>query len=110
VKRPRTSLPIRQISQDDLWCDAPTDRNYNRHVRSPYEASHERMRRGDDMYDLVVELGWNDRPCIKARGSAIFIHVARPGFRPTEGCVALRRTDLEKLLPWIGPKTRVVVD
>ncbi len=67
------------------------------------------MLRSDDMYDLVLELGWNDRPRIKGRGSAIFMHVARPGFRPTEGCVALRRTDLEKLLPWIGLRTRVVV-
>ena len=110
VRRPRTKLPIRIIRPDDLWCDDPVDRNYNRAVRAPYPASHEKMWRADGVYDLVVELGWNDRPRIKGRGSAIFMHVARPGFLPTEGCVALRRADLERLLPWLGPETRVVID
>jgi L,D-peptidoglycan transpeptidase YkuD (ErfK/YbiS/YcfS/YnhG family) len=107
--RPRTRLPVRRSQPDDGWCDAPADRNYNRPVSLPYSASHETLQRSDALYDLVVELGWNDSPVRKGRGSAIFLHVARPGFQPTEGCVALRARDLRVLLARIGPKTRLVV-
>jgi L,D-peptidoglycan transpeptidase YkuD (ErfK/YbiS/YcfS/YnhG family) len=67
------------------------------------------MWRDDDLYDYVVELGWNDAPRIAGRGSAIFMHLARPGFLPTEGCVALRQRDMERLLPLLGPETVLVV-
>jgi len=107
--RPRTLLPMRRSRPEDGWCDAPADRNYNRPVHLPYAASHETMQRADALYDLVVELGWNDTPVRKGRGSAIFMHVARPGFRPTEGCVALRPRDLRVLLGRISPRTRIVV-
>jgi L,D-peptidoglycan transpeptidase YkuD (ErfK/YbiS/YcfS/YnhG family) len=109
VRPPNTKLPMRATRQDDLWCDAPGNRNYNRPVRAPYPASHEKMWRDDDVYDYVVELGWNDRPRFQGRGSAIFMHLARPGFKPTEGCVALRRGDMEKLLPFLGPETVMLV-
>jgi L,D-peptidoglycan transpeptidase YkuD (ErfK/YbiS/YcfS/YnhG family) len=109
VKPPKTGLKARATRRYDLWCDAPSDRNYNRPVRAPYSASHETMWRDDDLYDYVIELGWNDRPVIAGRGSAIFMHLARPGFSPTEGCVALRRRDMERLLPFLGPETVMVV-
>ncbi len=109
VRRPATGLPLRAIRPDDLWCDAPGDRNYNRPVRAPYPASHETMWRDDDVYDYVVELGWNDSPRKAGRGSAIFMHLAREGFQPTEGCVALQRRDFQRLLPLLGPDTVMVV-
>lgn len=109
VRRPSSALKLRATKKDDLWCDAPADRNYNLPVRAPYPASHEKMWRDDDLYDYVVPLGWNDNPRIAGRGSAIFMHLARPGFTPTEGCVALRRKDMEKLLPFLGPDTVMVV-
>ena len=109
MRAPRTFLPVRATRKDDLWVDAPGARNYNRPVRAPCAASHEKMWRDDDLYDYVVELGWNDAPRIAGRGSAIFMHLARPGFTPTEGCVALRRRDMERLLPLLGPETVLVV-
>ncbi len=96
--RPRTGLPLKAISPRDGWCDAPGDRNYNRRVRHPYPASAEAMWRADGLYDVVVVLDCNRRPRIRGRGSAIFMHVARPGFEPTEGCIALRRPDLLRVL------------
>ncbi len=107
VRRPRTALPVRAIRRDDGWCDEPRDRNYNRPVRHPYPASAERLWRDDELYDLVVVLSHNQRPRVRNRGSAVFLHVARPGFRPTEGCVAMRKTDLERILA-VGP-SRVAV-
>lgn len=103
VRRPRTRLPLRALRPDEGWCDAVADRNYNRPVRLPYPASHEAMWRQDPLYDIVVVLDWNLTRRIKGRGSAIFLHVARPGFAPTEGCVALRRKDLTEILRRLGP-------
>jgi L,D-peptidoglycan transpeptidase YkuD (ErfK/YbiS/YcfS/YnhG family) len=107
--RPHATLPLRRLRPDDGWCDAVGDRNYNRRVRHPYPTSAERLWRSDGLYDLVVVLGYNDRPRVQGLGSAIFMHVAKPGYSPTEGCVALRRPDLEKLLSVIGPRTRIVL-
>lgn len=98
IGRPRTWLPVRAIKRADGWCDAPADRNYNRPVRHPYHASAERLWRQDGLYDLVVVLGYNDRPRMRGRGSAVFLHVTRPGFAPTEGCVALPRQHLLRLI------------
>ena len=100
---PKTALPVRATRPDDGWCDAPDDANYNRPVRLPYPASAERMWRDDGIYDLVVILGHNDEPVIPSLGSAIFLHLARPGYTPTEGCVALAREDLEALLAMAKP-------
>jgi L,D-peptidoglycan transpeptidase YkuD (ErfK/YbiS/YcfS/YnhG family) len=100
---PATGLPVVALAPDDGWCDAPADPAYNRPVRLPYAASHERMWRDDGLYDLVVVLGHNDDPPVPGAGSAIFLHVARPGFLPTEGCVAVERDVLRALLARCGP-------
>jgi L,D-peptidoglycan transpeptidase YkuD (ErfK/YbiS/YcfS/YnhG family) len=94
VPRPRTQLPLRAIRTDDGWCDDPADRNYNRLVRLPSKRGAEGLMREDGLYDYVLVLGYNDRPRIKGRGSAIFVHLARPGYTPTEGCIAFSRRDL----------------
>ncbi|WP_029030886.1 L,D-transpeptidase family protein [Salinarimonas rosea] len=107
--RPATLLPLAVIREADGWCDAPGDRNYNRPVLLPYPASAERMRRDDALYDIVVDLSANRGPIRKGRGSAIFLHVAKPGFLPTEGCIALEKRALRRLLARIGPRTRFVV-
>ena len=103
--RPPTSLEVRRIRPEDGWCDASGDPRYNRPVRLPFGASHELMWREDGLYDLVVELGWNDRPAQAGRGSAIFMHAARPGFTPTAGCVALAPGALRRLIARLGPET-----
>ncbi|HXE85966.1 MAG TPA: L,D-transpeptidase family protein [Hyphomicrobiaceae bacterium] len=95
---PSTRLPVRPIAPDDGWCDAPGDRNYNRPVRHPYPASAERLWREDGLYDIVVVLSHNVRPRVRGAGSAVFMHLARPGYRPTEGCIALKREHLLRLL------------
>ena len=100
---PLTALTATRIGPDDGWCDASDDPNYNRPVALPYPASAERMWRIDDVYDLVVVLGHNDDPVTPGMGSAIFLHLARPNYAPTEGCVALARPDLEALLAVAEP-------
>ena len=102
VGRLRTSLPLKPLKPSDGWCDAAGDRNYNRCVELPYAASAESLWRQDSLYDIIVILGFNDRPRVSGKGSAIFMHIARPGYQPTAGCVALKRDDLLRLIenPW----------
>ncbi|MGF1608641.1 MAG: L,D-transpeptidase [Kiloniellales bacterium] len=107
---PVTALPVAALAPDDGWCDAPGDPGYNRPVKLPYAASHERLWRDDAIYDVIVVLGHNDDPPQPGAGSAIFLHLARDDYAPTEGCVALAGADLLDLLRRVGPETRLCVE
>ncbi|MGE3870644.1 MAG: L,D-transpeptidase, partial [Pseudorhodoplanes sp.] len=102
LPRPRTNLPIRRIRPEDAWSEEPADRNYNRPVRRRRGEAGDRLTRADALYDLIVEIDHNVRPRIARRGSAVFVHLARPGFAPTAGCVGLTRGALLRLLQQIG--------
>jgi L,D-peptidoglycan transpeptidase YkuD (ErfK/YbiS/YcfS/YnhG family) len=93
----------------DGWCDAPNDPQYNRPVQLPYGASAEALWREDALYDLVVVLGYNDDPPRPGLGSAIFFHLATREFGPTEGCVAIPRAAMTRLLAVCGPATRLEI-
>ena len=98
VEKPRTVIPAEPLARTDGWCDDPAHRDYNRHVVLPHDGRHEELWRNDPLYDLIVVLGWNDAPVVRDRGSAIFLHVARSDYAPTEGCVALALDDLRRVL------------
>lgn len=106
---PLTALPVSPTAETDGWCDAPGDPAYNQPVTLPYPASAERMWRDDDVYDLVGILAHNDAPPAPGLGSAIFLHLARPGYVPTEGCIALSRPDMEALLGLAGPGAAIEI-
>jgi len=108
-RRPLSSLSFRPIKADDGWCDAPADANYNRLVRIPYPASHERMLRKDRLYDHVIVLDWNIGCRRRGVGSAIFLHVAKPGLQPTEGCIAVEPATMRQILPLLSNRTVVRV-
>lgn len=103
------ALPMSEITPDLGWCDDPDHASYNRPVPLPFGASHEKMCRDDGLYDLVVELGWNDAPPKPGHGSAIFMHIARENHGPTEGCIALARNDLMALLSRVDANTLLIV-
>jgi L,D-peptidoglycan transpeptidase YkuD (ErfK/YbiS/YcfS/YnhG family) len=107
--RPRSYLPVRRITPDLAWCENMRDRRYNRPFRRSPQAAGDRLWREDALYDLVIEIDHNARPRVAGRGSAVFIHVARPAGSPTAGCVALRAADLRRLLTRLGPKTRIAI-
>jgi|SRR5579871_728308 len=94
ITAPKTHLPIARIEPDQAWCDVPGDPSYNRLVRLPYPSLDERLWRDDSLYDLIVVVGFNDSPPVSDKGSAIFLHLARPDYSATAGCVALSRDDL----------------
>jgi L,D-peptidoglycan transpeptidase YkuD (ErfK/YbiS/YcfS/YnhG family) len=81
------------------WCDDPNSANYNRPVEGPLAARHEQLWRDDDLYDELFALDYNLSLRKKDAGSAIFFHIARTDFGPTEGCVAIRKDDMRRLIP-----------
>lgn len=84
-----TCLPITAMRPDDGWCDDPSDPAYNTMVKLPYSGHFEKLWRNDQLYDVLVVIGYNDMPVVLGKGSAIFLHVARPDYNPTDGCVAI---------------------
>jgi len=109
IAKPVTTLPLRAIQKDDGWCDAPDDPNYNRPVKLPYPAHAEVMWREDHLYDLVAVLGYNDDPVVPGKGSAIFLHLARPDHSATQGCVALAYEDALAAIAQLKPGDQVIV-
>jgi len=100
VGRPQTLLTCRPILRTHGWCDDPGHALYNRPVRLPFAAGHEKLRRPDRHYDLVITIGQNDRPARPGMGSAIFVHVISEQENTTEGCVALHPSAILRLLNW----------
>ncbi len=109
ISRPITSLPIEPVRKNDGWCDQPFDRNYNRGVKHPYPASAEQLWRHDNQYDIIIVLNHNQCPRIQNAGSAIFMHIAKPAYTPTEGCIALKETHLRQLLSYMKPSSKLIV-
>lgn len=109
VSTPKTLLPVQAITPQDGWCDDTDNPAYNQMVTLPFDASHEKMWRDDALYDVVVEISHNDDPPVPGAGSAVFIHVAKPDYTPTEGCVALAKPDLLKILVNASIETKITI-
>lgn len=106
---PTTKLPTQPINPRDGWCDDPAHPQYNTLVSLPFPNSHEKMWRDDALYDVVVEISHNDNPPIPGAGSAVFMHIAKPDYAPTEGCVALKHADMLEVLKNASPETKIVI-
>jgi L,D-peptidoglycan transpeptidase YkuD (ErfK/YbiS/YcfS/YnhG family) len=109
MRRPRTGLGVTALRDGWAWCETPGDRNYNRLVALPPEHGHDRLKRADHLYDMIIVTGHNRCPRVQNRGSAIFFHLAREGFAPTAGCVAVSLRAMREILARCGPKTRLVI-
>ena len=109
LRLPNSSLMFRSVREDDGWCDAPNDPAYNRFIRLPYQASHEKLWREDGAYDIILVMSHNDSPPVPGLGSAVFIHVAQPDDRKTLGCVALAPEEMVQLLPVLKMGMRVTI-
>ena len=106
-RAPECAVPVEPIAPTDGWCDDPNERDYNRMIRLPHDGHYEELWRADAVYDVIGVLGWNDAPVERERGSAIFLHVARADYAPTDGCIALAQSDLRQMLA--ASVTEVVV-
>ena len=107
---PISRLPLLRTNARVAWCDdARHPRKYNRPIALPSRLSHETLHRRDNLYDLLIVLGFNDAPARARRGSAIFLHATRvtkgttnsttkEPFATTEGCIAVKPKALRATL------------
>ncbi len=109
ITLPDCALSFHEICKNDGWCDAPLDPAYNRPVHLAYPASTEKLYRDSHVYDIILVLGHNDSPPIADLGSAIFLHIARPNYAPTEGCVAINQKDMLSLLPKLNRDSHIEI-
>ncbi|WP_284777328.1 L,D-transpeptidase family protein [Agrobacterium sp. lyk4-40-TYG-31] len=104
-----TLLTMHRTRRTMLWCDAASDPNYNRLVKTPFKPSHEELQRQDGLYDVCLVLDWNITSRRRNLGSAIFMHMIRPGYEPTAGCVAVHPRDMRRILPFLQKGRKIEV-
>jgi len=109
IEKLQTDLLVEEIQENDGWCDDINDKNYNQQIELPCSASHEKLWRDDEVYDIVVVLGYNN-PVVSGKGSAIFMHIARQDYSPTVGCIVFNKKDLLEILKNCDKDTLVCVN
>jgi L,D-peptidoglycan transpeptidase YkuD (ErfK/YbiS/YcfS/YnhG family) len=107
IKKIKSSIKKIKIKKNMGWCDDPKSNFYNQQIKLPSKFGHEKLYRNDRIYDLLVVLNYNTKPIIKNKGSAIFIHIAKKNYKPTAGCIALKKIDLIRLLQIIKKNTKI---
>ena len=91
------------------WCDDPKSKKYNKLIYFPFKYGAEKLYRRENIYDIILVLNFNMNPVKKNKGSAIFIHVAKKNFQPTQGCIAFNKNELIKLVKSIKKNTAVKI-
>ena len=110
VKKIQTKIKKIAIRKDMGWCDDPKSRDYNKLIKLPYAYSYEKIFRKENNYDIILILNYNMNPVIKNKGSAIFIHIAKKNYKRTEGCIAVKKVHLLKILKDLNNSTIVKIE
>ena len=98
------------IKKEMGWCDDPNSRNYNKIIKLPSSFKYEKLYKRENIYDIILVLNYNMNPIVKNKGSAIFIHVAKKDYQNTEGCIAVKKTDLLKIAKDLKKNTMVLIE
>ena len=109
LKKIFSKFKLIEIKKNMGWCDDPKSKKYNQLIKLPSKYSHEKLHRKNNIYDLILVLNYNMNPIIKNKGSAIFIHITNKKFRNTEGCIAIEKRNLVRLVKIINKKTQVII-
>jgi len=107
IKKIISPINIIKIKKNMGWCDDPTSNSYNKEIKLPTKFGYEKLYRKDHIYDLIAVISYNVNPVIKGKGSAIFLHIAKKKFSPTQGCIALKKKDLLFLLSKISKNIKI---
>ena len=110
IKKIQTGIKKIVIKKDMGWCNDPVSKNYNRLIKLPSIYSFEKLYKKENIYDIILVLNYNMNPIVKNKGSAIFIHVAKKNYPKTEGCVALKKVDLLKIIKELKKNTKVMIE
>ena len=109
VEKPITQLPAEVLTAQTGWCEDAALADYYKMITLPHPAATVHMTREDHLYDYVVVIGYNDAPVVPGKGSAIFMHLAHPDFKPTAGCVGLRPEDMLEVLKYCDKSSEIEI-
>ena len=110
IKKVSSKFKLIIITKNIGWCDDPNSEKYNQIINLPTKYSYEKLYRKDNVYDLILVLNYNMDPVIKKKGSAIFIHVAKKNYQSTQGCIALKKNNLMKLISKINKNIKIKIN
>ena len=108
-KKPLTLLKCIEIKKNMGWCnDINFPKKYNKLIKIEKKISHEKLLRKDNKYDFLIPIKYNFEKPINGKGSCIFIHLTK-NFKPTDGCVALKKKDFLILLKLIKKNSKIKI-
>tara|TARA_B100000795_G_C22645766_1_gene378265 strand:- start:1 stop:492 length:492 start_codon:yes stop_codon:yes gene_type:complete len=110
VKNLNTNIKQYAILKKMGWCDDIRSKDYNKLISFPFKYSAEKLYKKENTYDIILVLNYNNNPIRKGKGSAIFIHIAKRNYKSTEGCIAMSKNDLKKIIKKINKKTVVHIN
>ena len=109
IRKPKTSLKVIEINQSMGWCDdIKHPSKYNRLIQVNNKVKHEKLLRKDNKYDLLIPIRYNRKNPKVGLGSCIFMHLTKD-YRPTAGCIALKRKDFLIMLRLIDKNTKIKI-
>ena len=110
IKKIQSKIRKIEIKKNMGWCDDSKSGQYNKLIKLPFNYSHEKLYKKENIYDIILVLNYNMSPYKKKKGSAIFIHVASKSYEKTKGCVAIKKTELLKIIKEIKKDTKVKIE
>ena len=109
IKLPKCKIKKKIIRKNMGWCNDSKSDKYNKEINFPYKYSSEKLYKKENIYDLFLLIKYNTNPIIKKKGSAIFLHISKKNYQPTQGCVAISKKDFLKILSLIDGKTSITI-
>ena len=106
----RSVIKKTPIKKNMGWCDDPKSKDYNKLIKYPFNYKSEKLYRSNNIYDIILVLNFNMHPIKKNKGSAIFIHISNNKYSPTQGCIAIKKKELIKLIKFINKKTKIIIN
>ncbi len=110
IKLPKCKIKKKIIKKNMGWCNDSKSNMYNREINFPFNYNSEKLYKKENVYDLFLLIKYNTTPVIKKKGSAIFLHIAKKNYIPTQGCVAISKKDFIKILPLINNNTSIMIN
>ena len=109
IKSLKCKINKRIIKKNMGWCDDVRSKKYNQEISFPFKYRAEKLYRVDRIYDIFINIKYNQSPVIKNKGSAIFLHLSDQKYKPTKGCVAIKKKNFFKILPLINQNTKILI-
>ena len=109
IKNFKCKIEKKIIKKNMGWCNDIKSKKYNKEINFPFKFKAEKLHRKDNIYDIFINIKYNQLPIVKGKGSAIFLHLSNKKYKPTSGCVAIQKKDFLKILPLINNKTKILI-